>query len=135
MRAALTLMSSCAGADVEVCVLLSGNAQVRALNRQWRQTDAATNVLAFPAMASAAQPDKRLGDVIVACETVMAEARAQRKRPRDHLSHLIVHGVLHLLGHDHQTNADADRMERLERRILARLGIADPYRTCNPAGI
>jgi probable rRNA maturation factor len=69
------------------------------------------------------------GDVVVARQTLLGEARTQGKRPADHLTHLVVHGVLHLLGYDHVAKAEADRMERLEVAILARLGVADPYQT------
>ena len=70
-----------------------------------------------------------LGDVVLACETCLAEAASQGKPPADHLQHLVVHGVLHLLGHDHVADAEAERMERLERDILTELGVPDPYRT------
>jgi probable rRNA maturation factor len=121
-RAALSAARSRGG----LCIVLSGNAEVRALNRDWRGKDKPTNVLSFPA------GDKlqlqALGDVILAFETVLQEAHRQGKPPRHHLSHLVVHGVLHLLGYDHEIAREAKRMERLERQILARLGVADPYR-------
>ena len=82
-----------------------------------------TTVLSYPSGETAF-----LGDMILARQTVWREARAQKKSPADHVTHLVVHGTLHLLGYDHETgDADAERMEALERRILARLGIADPY--------
>ena len=97
--------------------------RVRALNKRDRQKDKPTNVLSYPSGEAAF-----LGDIVLARQTVWREARMQNKSPADHLAHLVVHGTLHLQGHDHETSdADAERMEALERRILARLGIADPY--------
>jgi probable rRNA maturation factor len=109
-----------------LCIVLSSNAAVRALNRDWRGKDKPTNVLSFPS-GDARQP-QALGDVILAFETVLQEAHRQGKQPRHHLSHLVVHGILHLLGYDHETAREAAIMEGRERRILARLGVADPYR-------
>jgi probable rRNA maturation factor len=104
-------------------VALSDDKGVRALNKRDRKKDKPTNVLSYPSGERAF-----LGDVVLARQTVWREARAQKKTPADHVAHLVVHGVLHLLGHDHETGeADALRMEALERRILAKLGIADPY--------
>jgi len=122
-----------AGDRGSLCIVLSSDAELRRLNRAWRGTDRPTNVLSFPAGGEV--PSR--GDVILACETVLREARRQRKQPRHHLSHLVVHGVLHLLGHDHETADGARLMEGLERKVLARLGIADPYRVRPgaPAGI
>jgi probable rRNA maturation factor len=109
-----------------LCIMLSGNAAVRALNRDWRGKDRPTNVLSFPS-GDRLQPHG-LGDVILAFETVLQEAHRQGKPLRHHLSHLVVHGILHLLGDDHETARDALIMESRERQILARLGVADPYR-------
>jgi len=104
-------------------VALANDKEVRALNKRDRAKDRPTNVLSYPSGEK-----KFLGDVVLARQTVWREAREQKKTPGDHLVHLVVHGTLHLLGHDHETgDADADRMEALERRILKRLGIADPY--------
>lgn len=119
-------------AAVEVSVLLTGDEAVRALNRDWRGRDAATNVLAFPllepgALAPGAVPAGPLGDIVVARGTVEAEAAAEGKTAAGHLTHLLVHGTLHLLGHDHDAEAAAARMEGLETAILARLGLPDPY--------
>lgn len=123
-------------AAAEVSVLLCDDAAMRRLNASYRQQDRATNVLSFPTLeldpdqAPSAPPRAQpvlLGDLVLAAETVRREAAAQRKPPHDHLSHLIVHGCLHLLGHDHQDDAGARRMERLERLVLAELGVADPY--------
>jgi probable rRNA maturation factor len=104
-------------------VALADDKRVRALNARDRKKDKPTNVLSYPSGERGF-----LGDVVLARQTVWREARQQHKTPSAHISHLVVHGTLHLLGYDHETgNADAERMEALERRILARLGIADPY--------
>jgi probable rRNA maturation factor len=105
-------------------LLLADDDFVRDLNRRYRGIDKATNVLSFPALQ--AFPG-RLGDIVLAFETVASEARAQGKLLRDHARHLVVHGVLHLLGRDHEVEAEAEAMEALERSILAELGVADPY--------
>jgi probable rRNA maturation factor len=111
--------------------LLSDSA-VRALNKAFRGKDSATNVLSFPAAPSPPAFDPRsgpvfLGDVALAYETVVQEAAAQQKTVVNHCAHLIVHGVLHLAGFDHERDEDAERMEGTERAILARFGISDPY--------
>lgn len=111
----------------EVTVVLAGDARVRDLNQQFRGKDAPTNVLSFPAPPLPAGAPGPLGDVILAYETVAREAAGQRKSFAHHLQHLLVHGVLHLLGYDHETEAEAAVMEGEERRLLAGLGIADPY--------
>jgi probable rRNA maturation factor len=113
---------------VELSVVLSNDEAVQALNRDWRGKDAATNVLSFPA----AEPDEladtaHLGDVVLAGETLLREAAAEGKPAHHHLAHLVAHGTLHLLGHDHGGDAEAERMEALERRALALLGVPDPY--------
>jgi probable rRNA maturation factor len=104
-------------------VALADDKGVRVLNKRDRKKDTPTNVLSYPSGERAF-----LGDIVLARQTVWREARAQKKSPADHITHLVVHGTLHLLGYDHETgDADAERMEALERRILKRLGIADPY--------
>ncbi len=113
-------------ADGDVVVLLTDDAAVQDLNARFRDRDRPTNVLSFPAAESAAP---HLGDLVLALGVCVAEAQAQGKTLADHLSHLTVHGLLHLLGRDHQDEADADAMEAEERAILASLGVADPYRT------
>jgi probable rRNA maturation factor len=104
-------------------VALADDKGVRVLNKRDRKMDMPTNVLSYPSGERAF-----LGDIVLARQTVWREAREQKKSPADHVTHLVVHGTLHLLGHDHETgDADAERMEALESRILKRLGIADPY--------
>ncbi len=99
------------------------------LNRQWRGIDKPTNVLSFPAAKPGVQgPPPLLGDVIVAYETLAREAVEHAKPFLHHLAHLVVHGYLHLLGYDHRTDSEAGAMEGLERDILSRMRIADPYR-------
>jgi probable rRNA maturation factor len=109
-----------------VTIVLSDDAELRALNRTWRGKDVPTNVLSFPAHKNVAEPGF-LGDVVLGYGTVEREAREQGIPLRDHAAHLVVHGVLHLLGFDHADDAEAARMEELERQALASLGIADPY--------
>jgi probable rRNA maturation factor len=109
-----------------VTLAFTDDAEMRALNRTWRGRDSATNVLSFPADGTIGEPDF-LGDVVLAFETTLKEAREQGIPLDDHVSHLVVHGVLHLLGFDHADDTEAERMEELERRALASLGIADPY--------
>ena len=103
---------------------MTSDAAIHALNLRFRNQDKPTNVLAFPAVDN---PEDHLGDVALAYGVCAAEARAQGKALADHLQHLVTHGVLHLLGYDHETDAEAAEMEGLERQILASLGIADPY--------
>jgi probable rRNA maturation factor len=117
----------------QIAVALADDAMVRAANRDFRAKDRPTNVLAFPAVPPAriaAAPF--LGDVIVAYETTAAEAEAEGRPLAHHLSHLVAHGVLHLLGYDHMTSAEAELMERCETLILASLGLPDPYAGSEP---
>lgn len=93
-----------------------------ALNRDWRGRDYATNVLSFPMQ----EPDY-LGDIVICAEVVAREALEQHKTLRAHWAHMVVHGVLHLMGHDHIADDEAEKMEALERRLLAKLGFTDPY--------
>ena len=143
-RAALAALAG-AGIDranqLEISILLTDDRAMRALNHAYRGQDRATNVLAFPAadamsldVGDTARPAPTLlGDVVVAFETVASEARGQGKDLADHLTHLIVHGILHVMGYNHERAAAAERMERLEAEILAGLGVADPYGE-RPAG-
>jgi probable rRNA maturation factor len=113
----------------ELSLLFTDDASIRRLNREWRGKDKATNVLSFPAfeVVPGDPLPPMLGDIILAFETVSAEAALEGKPFVHHLTHLIVHGLLHLLGHDHENDADADEMEGLESKVLARLAIPDPY--------
>ena len=142
-------------AYAEISLVLADDTTVRALNRRWRGRDSATNVLSFASDApptptlplkgggsssrkpsplegegrvGGAEAPTLLGDVVLAYETIAREAKEQRKEFADHFAHLVTHGVLHLLGFDHVEDAQARRMEALERRVLAGLGVADPYR-------
>ena len=129
VEAALAVAESPPREDVELSLLLADDEAVRALNRAWRGKDRATNVLSFPANPHPGMPGPQpLGDVALAFGTVAREAESESKTLADHATHLIVHGVLHLLGYDHETEAEAEIMEALEVEALARLGIADPYR-------
>jgi probable rRNA maturation factor len=112
-------------ADAELAVLLTDDAAVRRLNATWRGLDQPTNVLSFP--AAAAPDSQHLGDIAIAFETTAREARNEGKPLADHLAHLAVHGFLHLVGYDHESDAEAETMEQLERDILARLNVPDPY--------
>lgn len=114
--------------EAEATIALASDTKVRELNRQYRGKDKATNVLSFPsAMPIEAGTPTYLGDIILAAETLVREAQELGTSPRHHFQHLCLHGLLHLLGFDHVVPADAVVMESLETRILARLGIADPY--------
>ena len=131
-RAAL-VAAGAATAPAELSLVLADDALVRTLNQRWRGQDKPTNVLSFaaeegPAPAVPAPLPRLLGDVVLAYETVAAEAVAQGKPLADHLRHLVVHGVLHLVGFDHMEEEEAERMEALETRILAGLDVPDPYR-------
>ena len=109
--------------------MLSDDAAIRALNRDWRGKDAATNVLSFPTGEPGATRGipQLLGGIVIAYETTQREARAEHKPFMDHLMHLAVHGFLHIAGYDHTADDQAAAMERLEAAILARLGVPDPY--------
>ncbi|SDG23395.1 probable rRNA maturation factor [Limimonas halophila] len=135
-RAAVAAVEAIPEADkpagpLSLSLVLADDETVRTLNRDYRGADKPTNVLAFAALEgdSPEIPGEpvELGDVVIALETVLAEARAQGKTAADHLTHLTVHGTLHLLGLDHQDDTEAEAMEGLEVRVLAGLGVADPY--------
>jgi probable rRNA maturation factor len=127
-RAALRHIKPARGRQ-QMTVRLSGDRDVRRLNHDFRGKDKPTNVLSFPSGDTVGPRGAPLllGDIVIAYGTVAREASAQGKTVRDHLLHLVVHGVLHLLGHDHMRPAEARRMEKLETALLAELGIADPY--------
>ena len=109
--------------------LIASLADIRSINEKWRHIDKPTNVLSFPALAlvPGQQPGPVLGDIVIAHETVQREAEEGQKEFEDHLSHLLVHGLLHLSGYDHQNDDEAEQMEELERKILKSIGISDPY--------
>jgi probable rRNA maturation factor len=120
------------GISGAVTLLFTSDDEMKGLNRQWRGKDKPTNVLSFPApggMPIPAGETPPLGDIALGYQTVCREAAEQGKTLADHTSHLIVHGMLHLLGYDHEEDGEAEDMENEERLILARLGIADPYTT------
>ena len=112
----------------DVVILLTNDETVRDLNGRFRGKDRPTNVLSFPAPENA-RP--HLGDIVLAHGVCAAEARAQGKPFADHLSHLVIHGILHLMGHDHEADDEAEAMEAKERTLLAALGIPDPYLSRN----
>jgi probable rRNA maturation factor len=111
----------------EVSVLLVGERRSRTLNARYRGRDKSTNVLSFPAPPVAAQSSGLLGDLVICPAVLRAEAREQDKNVRAHWAHMVVHGLLHLLGYDHERAPDAQRMERREVRVLRQLGISNPY--------
>jgi probable rRNA maturation factor len=118
--------------DAELAVMLTDDAGIRTLNGNWRGIDKPTNVLSFPALqptvtGGADDAPRMLGDIAIAYETTRKEADDEHKPFDHHLSHLAVHGFLHLIGYDHENDDDAEAMESLEREILAQLGIPDPY--------
>lgn len=128
MTAAFAIAPLEAVAGSEVSLVFTDDASIRILNKQWRDKDKPTNVLSFPG----SDPDGEvygplLGDIILAYETVLRESEEQNIEFSDHLTHLLVHGILHLFDYDHQDDDEAELMEGLERQILASLDIADPY--------
>jgi probable rRNA maturation factor len=128
VRRTVTAACSHLEAAGEICIVLTDDVAVQELNRTWRHIDKPTNVLSFPAKTpgnNSACP--MLGDIVIAYETARREALAEGKPFLHHLAHLTVHGFLHLLGHHHENDAEAEEMEHLEREILASLGVKDPY--------
>jgi probable rRNA maturation factor len=140
-KAVLAAAKAASTAPAELAIVLSNDSTIRALNRDWRGKNAPTNVLSFPAAPGLSArktgprrgsskprvPSPYIGDIVIAYQTTAREAVAEGKRFDHHLAHLAVHGFLHLLGYDHENDRDAEKMERLERRILARLAIPEPY--------
>ncbi|HEX5508034.1 MAG TPA: rRNA maturation RNase YbeY [Pseudolabrys sp.] len=113
----------------EISIVLTDDKTIRALNRDWRGVDGPTNVLSFPAPSGNGRAGPvPLGDIVIAFETLRRESAEESKPFLHHLSHLAVHGFLHLMGYDHRNDKQAAAMERLERAILALLNVADPYR-------
>ena len=128
--AAFAASSAAPDAPREVTLVLTDDDEMRELNRTWRGKDSSTNVLSFPVgepVGEAHGEPSPLGDIVLAGEAVIDEAKVKGIPAADHAAHLVVHGMLHLLGFDHERDADAERMESLETKVLAGLGIADPY--------
>lgn len=123
-RAAEAVLGALASSDGDVTILLADDAALAELNGDFRGKPGPTNVLSFPAHPSAAP---HLGDLALGFGVCAREADEQGKALADHLAHLVVHGVLHLVGYDHETEAEAEAMEALERDVLKGLGVADPY--------
>ena len=123
--------------DAELAVMLTDDSGIQTLNSNWRGIDKPTNVLSFPALqpTGTGTPDdapRMLGDIAIAYQTTRKEADDEQKPFDHHLSHLAVHGFLHLIGYDHEKDDDAEAMESLEQEILAQLGIPDPYADRDP---
>ena len=118
----------------ELSLVFTDDASIREINAEWRGKDKPTNVLSFPAfpLAPGKMPGPMLGDIVIARETVEREAVDLDKTFEDHLTHLLVHGFLHLFGYDHMQADEAEKMEALETRILAKLGLSDPYAGQDP---
>jgi probable rRNA maturation factor len=128
IASAITAANKAAGpAQGAVTVVIDGDEHIRALNKQWRGQDKPTNVLSFPSPDTQPGPERTLGDIAISYETAAREAKAEDKSFADHMAHLSIHGFLHLLGYDHESDDDAEEMEGLERAILARIGVSDPY--------
>ncbi len=125
------LTQSMTASPIECSIVFAEDAFVQKLNAEYRGKNSPTNVLSFPAKTPSLPPGapRQLGDVVLAYETTCREAESQGKTTSDHVSHLLVHGLLHLLGYDHVEEEEAVFMERLETGVLAELGIADPYRS------
>ncbi|HET7849672.1 MAG TPA: rRNA maturation RNase YbeY [Pseudolabrys sp.] len=130
VRKALAAAAGATRTDAgEISIVLTDDRTIRTLNRDWRGIDAPTNVLSFPAPARNGNAGPApLGDIVIAFETLRRESTEEGKPFLHHLSHLAVHGFLHLIGYDHRSDKQAAVMERLERAILAQLKVADPYR-------
>ena len=136
-KAVLTAAKAVSTPRTELAIVLADDSAIRTLNRDWRGKNAPTNVLSFPvpgpptgkrrAGGKRRSPSPYIGDIVIAYETVAREAKAQDKPFRHHLAHLAIHGFLHLHGYDHENDREAQKMERLERKILAGLAIPDPY--------
>ena len=120
-------------AGTEIAVQVVSPAAIRLLNQRYRGKDKPTNVLSFPAAAPPGARPRPLGDIVICPAVLKREAREQGKAERAHWAHLVVHGTLHLVGYDHENDADASRMERREIAVLRRLGYPNPYRTAPAA--
>ena len=128
-KAVLAAAKAASTRPAELAIVLSDDSAIRALNRDWRGKNAPTNVLSFPAPApgKGRPASPYIGDIVIAYQTAAREAVAEGKPFSHHLAHLAVHGYLHLLGYDHENDRDADKMERLERKVLKGLAVPDPY--------
>ena len=135
-KAVLAAARAVSTRPIELAIVLSDDSAIRALNRDWRGKNAPTNVLSFPAAApgKARSASPYVGDIVIAYQTTAREAVAEGKPFNHHLTHLAIHGFLHLLGYDHENDRDAEKMESLERRILGRLAVPDPYVPRSSAG-
>lgn len=131
LRAAIDIVMAVADSDpgtpTELSLRIVSQAEIRELNRRYRQRDRVTNVLSFPARLPPDLPFRHLGDVVICADVVRQEAQEQSKSEEAHWAHMLVHGTLHLLGFDHETDSDALEMEGLETQVLARLGWPCPY--------
>jgi probable rRNA maturation factor len=124
LAAAADMLATAGG---EVSIVLTDDAAIRTLNRDWRRIDKATNVLSFPAPKATAGSPAMLGDIVIAYETLARECADEDRVFLHHLAHLTVHGFLHLIGYDHETDAQADEMEGLEAKIMSALKMPDPF--------
>jgi len=131
--ASAALGARASGAEIAVQVVTP--AASRRLNHRYRGKDSPTNVLSFPAAAPPGARPRPLGDIVICPAVLKREAREQGKAERAHWAHLVVHGTLHLVGYDHENDADASRMERREIAVLRRLGYPNPYRTAPAAAL
>lgn len=115
--------------ESELSIVLTNDEHISKLNALWRSADKPTNVLSFPAfdIEKGQPPGPMLGDIVLSHETIKRESELEHKTFKDHVTHLIVHGLLHLVGYDHESDHDANVMERLETDILGAMGISDPY--------
>lgn len=121
-----------ADVDYQVAILYTDGKEIRALNQRFRNKDNATNVLSFPAVADALVPPGQphiVGDIIIAYDVIAAEAKQQDKSFHNHTTHMLIHGMLHLLGYDHMYDEEAETMEQQERMLLMHYNIMDPYNT------
>jgi probable rRNA maturation factor len=135
IAAAVTAANAVAGPEEgAVTVVVDDDKRIQELNKLWRGFDKPTNVLSFPSPDVQPGPAHTIGDIAISYETAAREAAAEDKSFADHVAHLAVHGFLHLLGYDHESNEDAEEMEGLERVILARVGVSDPYMMHNAEG-
>ncbi len=131
-NAAIRVSGGIPDGHVGVTVRLVSEAESKSLNARFRGIRKATNVLAFPAGAAMLPPEsatRELGDLAICSAIVQREAARQSKEPRDHLAHMVIHGILHLLGYDHIGDADAKRMEACEKQVMEMLGYQNPYAT------